>query len=63
MQSLQKSTQPNDFQHPRMKFSVRYNKLLSVVEARNESHAGKIFKKLHGIQGICACKFIIRELK
>ena len=46
-----------------MKFSVRYNKLLSVVEARNESHAGKIFKKLHGIQGICACKFIIRELK
>ncbi len=60
---------PQTFQQPGMMFKVRYfdpdqNKLIeSEVEARNEAHAGKRFKKLHNLLSVCACKFQIREVK
>jgi hypothetical protein len=56
------------FQHPKTKFKVSYfdsdTKIIiqSEVEARNEAHAGKLFKKLHSLS-VCACKFRIFEVK
>ena len=43
-------------------YKVIYNGLEEVVLARNEAHAGKLFKKLHNITE-CACKFRIIQLK
>ncbi len=59
---------PATFQDLSTKYKVSYYDsetgmiLISVLDARNEAHAGKRFKKLHNLS-VCACKFRISELK
>lgn len=58
---------PQTFQQPTTIFKISYfdsdTKVIiqSEIEARNEAHAGKRFKKLHGLS-VCACKFRIMQL-
>lgn len=59
---------PTTYQDSLTKFKVFYadsdsgEVFESVIEARNEAHAGKRFKKLHNLS-VCACKFRMRVIK